>query len=702
MATLQRIRNKGGLLVAIIIGMALIAFILGDMLRSGSSLLQSKQMEIAEIDGNSISYKDYQKRVDELTEIYKMNSGQTSLDQKMMDQIREETWQNLVRELVMDDVYDELGISVGSEELFDMVQGQTIHPIIQNIFRNPNSGQVNRSAIIQFLKHLTESGTSAQRAYWMFIEKQISTERTLTKYNNLINKGLYVTKSEAKADLENKNSQASIQFVAESYFSVPDSAINVSDSELKKHYDAHKDEYEQEEMRRIEYVVFPVVASQDDDDQAKLWVSNLKSEFKETGDAVGFVNMNSDTRFNDSYYKKSELSPEIAEFAFAGKEGDIYGPYKESNSWKISKINKFENLPDSVKARHILLRVNSQEEAAVAKAKADSLVNLLKKGANFSKLAEANSQDPGSATKGGDLGWFKRGTMVKEFNDAAFLGKVNEIQQVPTQFGIHIIQVTRKGKTVPNVQLASIERKIEPGSATYQDAYSNASKFVGDNRDLAAFNKAIAEQGLNKQVANVSKTTKSISDIENSRLIIRSAFNNTEVGELVMSYEGTPIFELGDLFIVGAVSSATEEGTMSFDDVKVRVEMAVKKDKKAEYLISKMAGKNSLEELASEIGTEVREASNLNFESYTIPGIGSEPSLIGTLSSLDVNKSSAPIKGNNGVYVVKVTGVEDAGMQDVDANQQQLNTSMGYRANYQAYETLRKSTEIVDNRSKFY
>jgi len=702
MATLQKIRNQAGLLVAVIIGMALIAFILGDILRSSSSLLRSRQMKIAEIEGNSINYKDYQQRVDELADIYKLNTGRTSLDQKMVEQIREEAWQNLVREIVMGNVYKELGITVSSEELFDMVQGQNIHPIIQNIFRNPQTGQVNRSAVLQILKNLNESGTSAQKAQWMFIENQIVTERTLTKYNSLINKGLYVTSSEAKADLEEKNRRANIQFVGQSYYAVPDSAISISENELKEYYNANKDKYKQDKTCRIEYVVFPVVASQEDDDNAKQWINNIKQEFQKSDDAVAFVNMNSDNRFDDSFYKKSELSPEIAEFAFSGKEGDIYGPYKESNSWKIIKINKFESLPDSVNARHILLRITSQEEAVTAKERADSLVNLLEKGADFAKLAEENSQDPGSATKGGDLGWFKRGVMVPEFNKAAFHGKVNEIQLVNTQYGIHILQVTKQGKTAPNVQLAAVERKIEPGTVTYQNVYSEASKFAGENRDQASFDKAVAEQGLNKKVAEVHEYDKGIAGIENSRVIIRSAFNNSDVGELIMSYEDTPIFELGDQVVVGALVSKAEEGIMPFDLVKPRVEMAVKKDKKADYLANKMAGKESLSVIAAQLGTEVKEASGLNFESYSVPGIGPEPALIGKMSVLEAGEVSAPVKGNNGVYVIKVTGIENTGEEDVAANQQRLNTTMEYRANYEAYETIRENAEIVDNRSRFY
>jgi peptidyl-prolyl cis-trans isomerase D len=225
MATLQKIRNRAGLLVAIIIGLALVAFILGDMIRSGSSLLKPGQLEIADINGESVSYPDFQKKVDELAEIYKMNSGKTQLDEDAWAQVREQAWQNLVRELVMSDVYDDLGLTVTSDELFDMVQGANLHPIIQQLFRNQQTGQVDRSAILRFLKSLDTNATPEQKAYWLYIEKQIKEERIQTKYDNLISKGLYVTTAEAKEGLAEKNHQVDIQYVQVPFSAMSDSAV---------------------------------------------------------------------------------------------------------------------------------------------------------------------------------------------------------------------------------------------------------------------------------------------------------------------------------------------------------------------------------------------------------------------------------------------------------------------------------------------
>jgi len=702
MATLQKIRNQAGVLVAVIIGLALLAFILGDMLRSGRSLLRGKQMEIAEIAGKSIDYKEFQQKLNELTEIYKMNSGTNSVDQKTLDQIREQTWQNMVRHYVMTGIYKDLGIGVSSDELFDMVQGNNISPIVQQLFRDPQTGQVNRSAVLQFLKHLETNGTAQQKAYWLFMEKQIVSQREFTKYNDLVSKGLYVTTGEAKQDVANKNHQVDINFIAKTYASVPDSAVTVSDAAMQTYYNNHQELYKQDKARRIEYVVFPVKPSESDKESTHQWIEKIKSEFASAKDDVAFVNVNSDVPFDDSFYKKDELSPELGDFAFSGKVGDIYGPYKEGQTWKLTKIEKFENLPDSVRARHILIRVTNQADAPKAQALADSLKTLIQKGANFATLAEKYSQDPGSANNGGDLGWFRRGTMVKAFNDAAFSAKVNEVKEVKTQYGIHLLQVTKRGKTARNVQLATISRKIEPSSQTYQNVYSKASKFAGENQTEDAFNKAVAKEGLDKRYATIKEDQQNINGLKDARILIRSAFNNSEVGKLVVSYEGTPIFELGDNFVIAIVTGIQEKGIAPFSAVKDRVELAVRKQQKGDYIAKQMEGKSNLVALAAALNVNEKQAQNLTFNSYSVPGAGVEPAVIGAATTLGLHKVSNPIKGNNGVYMLEVTNIKQGTDTDIAGDKAQLMMTQSYQANTQAFETLKKESDIVDKRSKFY
>jgi len=701
MATLQKIRNRAGIAIAIFIGMALAAFILGDAFKSGSSIMRGKQMELAEIAGNSVSYQEFQKKVDELSEIYKMNSGKTAIDQNTLEQIKEQSWQGLVRNLTMKDIYNDLGIGVSSPELFDLVQGKNPSPIIQSIFRDPNTGTINRPALIQFLKYQQSNSGGKEHNYWLFIENQIVEEREFAKYNDLLSKGLYITNDEAKDNLKGRNRQFNIQFVAKPYASIPDNTVTVTDDELKKYYESHKDNYKEDNLRKIEYVSFPVIASKADEDKLIKWITGIKTEFAAIDDPTAYVNLNSDTPFDPSFYKKGELSPELGEFAFNGKVGDIYGAYKEKNSWKLAKVLKFEDLPDSVEARHILIKVNSQEELAKATATIDSIKNLIIKGAKFEDLARAKSQDPGSGNNGGSLGWFRRGMMVKPFEQAAFFGKLNDLQVVNTQFGVHLIQVTKRGTTVKNVQLAIIVRNIAPSSQTYQATYTLASKFVSENQNEKKFDAAVTAQGLNKKLADVHENDKDIPGLDNSRILIRAAYK-AEVGSLIVSSEGTPIFELGDQFVIVVLTGIQKEGIASLNMVKSSVELAVKKEKKAQELIAKMTGKTDLNQLASEMGVSVSEAQNLNFDSSSVPGAGNEPAIIGAASVLDANQISKPVKGNNGVYMVKVSAVTQGTDQDLSSEKFRLAAGINYRANTAAFDALKEGAKIIDKRAKFY
>ncbi len=702
MATLQKIRNRAGIAIAIFIGMALAAFILGDLFKSSSSIMRGKQMELAEIDGKTVTYPEFQAKVDELSEIYKMNSGKTSLDQKTTDQIKEQTWQSMVRNLTMKDIYENLGIGVSSTELFDLVHGKNPHAIIQSIFRDPNTGTINRGALIQFLKYQQTNSTGKEHNYWLFIENQIIEERSFSKYNNLLSKGILATTEEAKNDLKGLNHKANIQIAAKMYSSVSDSTVKVTDSELKAYYDKNKEKYKQENNRNIEYVTFPVVASKADEDKLIKWSNDIKAEFATVADPAAFVNINSDVPFDPSYFKKGELSPEIGNFAFAGKVGDIYGPYKEKNSWKLVKIQKFEELPDSVQARHILVKVNSQAELAKATATIDSFKNLiLVKGQKFEDLARTKSQDNGSANAGGALGWIRRGMMVKPFEDAAFFGKVNELQVVKTQFGMHLVQVTVRGKTAPNVQLATINRIIEPSSQTYQSTYTQASKFASSNQDPKKFNDAIVAQGLNKRMANIRENDKEVSGLENSRLLIRAAYK-AKTGTIVSGSEGTPIFEMGNQFVIAVLVSEQEKGIASLNTIKARVELEVRKEKKAQQLIEKMSGKSDLNQLVSSVGATLSEAKDISFDTYSIPGVGYEPAIAGAATALEGNQVSKPVIGTNGVYVVKVNSVNSGSDQDIAGNRQKMAASIGYRANMYAFEALRENAKIVDKRAKFY
>jgi len=704
MATLQRIRNRAGILVAGVIGLALLAFILGDMLNAGSSLMRPSQMKIAEINGKSVQYPDFQKKIEETAEIYKMNSGQTQLDDNAWMQVREQVWQDFVREAVMGDVYNELGLTVSSDELFDMIQGSNIHPIIQQLFTNPQTGQVDKSAILQFLKSLENNATDQRKAYWLYIEEQIKKERILTKYNNLIRQGLYVTKADAGSELKAKNKTANIRYISVPYASMSDSAVKVTDKELRDYYKVHQDEYKQAASRTIEYVTFPVTASQEDDQNTKKWIEDIKAEFASVKGNEEYVNVNSDVRFENIYQKKEDLTPELAELAFNGEAGQVYGPYKEGNTYKLAKVDDLRDLPDSVQARHILIRPETAGSYDKALALADSLKSLIEKGANFASLAEQYSEDPGSKVKGGDLGWFRRNQMVKPFEEACFNGEVNKVYPVTTQFGVHLIQPTQKGKLVKQARLAILTRNIEPSTQTYQKIYAQASKFASESQTNESFLKTIKSQNLTKKVAQVEENQQEVVGLVQSRPLVRAAFLADD-NNVLENNEGSTIFEFGNNFVVATLVAINEEGIAPFEEVKPRVELAVKRENKANALFVKVreaAKGNPLEATAQKLNTEVKDASDINFSMYTIPALGVEPAVTGTVAALEKDKISPPIKGNTAIYVIKVVSFTEKTDENVEEEQQRLSQALGYRANYQAFEAQRKAVEIEDKRSKFY
>ena len=708
MATLQTIRTKAGLLVAIVIGISLAAFILGDMFQGGSSLFQGDRLEIGEVEGQSIQYPEFQQQVEELGEIYRMNTQESQLDESTWVQVREQAWQNTVRRIIMDDVYENLGVSVSSEELFDMLQGTNLHPIVQQLFQNPNTGQVDRSAVVRFLQNL-ESGAVApeQREYWLYLEDQIVEQRIQTKYNNLVGKGLFVTTEEAQKSLEAKNKQVSFDYIALSRNTVADSQVVVTEKDLKDYYNANQENYRQEKNRRIEYITFPVTPSDADYQDAQQWVTDAVSDFASAEDNVAFVNSNSDESFDNTWYKQNELPADIATWIFEGdaEVGDIFGPYFEDEAYKLAKLHASEMMPDSVEARHILLQVSTQQELLSQQELADSLKTAIENGSNFGELAQEYSADQGSAIQGGELGWFGRGQMVEPFEEAAFNNEINEVTIVNSQFGIHVIQTTDRGNLSRQVQVAYLVRNVVPSTQTYQNVYARASEFAGDVTNKAEFDAAVEEQNLNKRAASLGENDRNVAGLENARPLVRAAYESKE-GRLLQDTQGSTIFDLNDNFVIATLASATEEGIADFESVRDRVELAVTREKKAEFLKEKasaaMEGKTDLTAIASELDATIESASNINFNAVQIPGVGMEPAVIGTATTLDTDQISKPVAGNSGVYIVQVTSVTEGTNQDVESEQLQLAQNLTFRAQSQAYNAHREIAEIEDQRSKFY
>jgi len=700
MAILQGIRNKAGLLVSIVIGLALFAFIMGDLMRSGRSLLRGDVNEIAEIGGNSVSYKEYYALVEQLTDNYKRNTNKSGLDEETTEQIREQAWETLVKNYVMQEAYESLGIDVSPEEVFDMVQGQNIDKQVMQIpiFKNKQTGQFDRALVIRFLKSLDQDPSGNARVSWLAFEKVLIENRKLTKFFNLIKKGYYVPKVIAKEMQQNDNKKVNFNYVVKNYASISDSTITVSDEAIKKYYNDHINTYDREESRDINYITFDIIPSEQDNEMAKKWINDIIVDFKNAKDDKTFIDINSDQPFDDKWYKQGELPAKIDSFMFASDTGAIYGPYFEDNAYKLSKLSAIALLPDSAKARHILIQPSEDLPYPKARALADSIKNLLKNGADFVSLARQYSADKNSLAKDGDLGWFKSGDMVKEFEDSVFMAKKGDIITTTSQFGIHVVEVEDKGPETKKVQVATIVRNVEPSDATRQVYYAKASRFAGENNTSEKFNAAIDKEGMTKRIAsNLKKMDKTIAGLESPREVIKWAYT-AEKGDI------SPVFELGDKFVVAELTKVVEKGPAPLEDVENEIKVAVVKEIKGQKLIEKFTQANAktLEEYSSKLNLPLQNAENVVFSAYTIPGAGIEPEVIATATTIQPNIMSQPIAGNNGVFVLQVISTDTVGTATIESEQMKLSRDVIYRVDYQAYDALKKAANINDERSKFF
>lgn len=696
MATLQKIRSKGPL-IAIVIGIALFAFILGDLIQNGSSFFGNSQFTVAKINGKELSYQEYQARIYEVEEYYKMRTGQT-LSEDVSEQIRTSVWEMIVREYTLAENLEKIGIGVSSDELFDMVQGNNVDPQIKQAFVNQETGVFDPALVMQFLKQMEEDQTGQSKAIWLYIENEIRENRFYNKYYALVQKGLFVTTEEAKSENFERNYIVDMKIASKTYNTISDSTISVTDAELKSYYKKHQKEYEQEETRDIAYITFDIVPSSEDSIATYNQIKSLYKDFTEISkdDLERFVNLNSDNPYEIQQYKKGDKSNEKMDNIIAESDiGSVYGPYLEDGAYKLMKLMGQDTI-EEVNARHILIS-KDKENIERGNKIADSLIKVIKKGGDFTELAAKFSDDPGSKNKGGDLGWFGEGVMVTPFNDACFNGKVGDIVKVETDFGVHVIEIL--GKEAPQTYV-TIDMEIIPSQKTYQKFYSKASEFAGINRTQEQFDAAVEENKYTKKVApSLTQATTVIAGLENPRELIRWAYQ-VEKGDV------SDVFELGDRYVVAIVTETREKGIAPFEQVKEQVELAVKKEKKAEQIISELSSQTftDIDAVAEHFGSNVNPVNSVSFNSYSIAGAGYEPNILAKAVSVEKDVLVGPIKGENGVYYFTITSITPPQEEDIDwtTNTEKLTTTLQSRANYQAFEALKKAADIEDNRAKFF
>lgn len=716
MSVLEKIRSKTGLLVGIV-GLALLIFVLESLLGSGGALFSSQDRLVGIIDGDKVDATHFKTKVDEqVAQIQKANPN-AQMDEKTKEQIIDQVWNQMINDEVIKTQFKKVGVSVSDDELYDLM---LVHPhayVIQQLtdqqtgkvyeqFARPD-GTLDPAKLNGFVNQMT----AEQETFWKQLEKSVIEVRTAEKYNNLLKKGLYVTTAEAKEALVAQTKQVNTNFVMKRYASVSDSTVKVTDDDIAAYYNKHKNEFKvKETTRKIEYIAYDVMPSKLDYEDLQKEAVAIAEAFKTKSakEDSSYIAQESDGEqvVISNFTKKNMIISDST--VFGAPKGTVYGPYTEGTFIKIYKLEDVKSIADSAKVRHILIGLQSQRSQKqrtpeAARRMADSLLVLLKaKQVSFDTLVKTVSDDGGSLNNGGDYGWFDENKgFVDAFKSAGLEGTVGNISIVPTQFGFHIIEVLGVSKTRHNsYKVAQISKLIAPSSETTQDYFKQASDFAGQNQTTDLFNKSVEAQKLNKRIAdNIKENEKTIAGLENPKELIRWIYKSKK-GEI------SPVFEFKDRFIVANLVSVKERGVAPLEEVKEDAKAKAIRDKKAETFITefntKAGAAKTAEDIAAKMGLMPEKADNLTFSSYNVAAIGREDALIGTATSMKANTTSKAIKGDNGVFVVCVTSVNEMPLpKDFKAKQKEVEQANASRVDYELYEALKDKANIEDHRGKF-
>ncbi len=695
MAVIGMIRSKFGTLMIIVIGLAMIAFLLGDILSQGGSFF-SQDTSVGEIAGREIDARVFEQRVEIEMAKYQQQQGRTA-DETTGNMIRERVWNDMLRDFVLGDQLAELGIDVSTKELYDMFAGPDPHPLVVQSFTDPNTGQFNQQQVIQTLKQLDQMPPE-NKVQWDEFQRALIQQRITDKYNGLIKSGLYVTHFETKEAYLDANRKYNIKYVAKNYNQLSDSMVTYDDGDLKSYYNEHKEQYEQEESRTIKVVMFPVDPSVEDWKAAEEEINGIYEEFAATKEDTNFLASNFGATADIRYYNEDKLPVAGDSVLLEDSLGTTLKPALVGFEYRIVKLLNKKTTPDSVKARHILIEPNRAMTVEGAKNFADSLKKLVQEGgADFAELAKANSKDAGSAVKGGDLGYFTFDKMVPPFANACFDGKVGDMPIVESQFGVHLIEITEQQGSVNQMLLASLTYNVEPSNATYEAVYGKATDFSLNSGDFTTYMKLSEEGGMPIQEATLKPGDRNVLDLESSRGLVRWAYSNEE-GKISEAQQ------YGKKFVVAALTSAKEDGIPELEKIKDEIIVEVIKDKKGELMAEKLGGGSTLDEAAHKWESQVQEAPDVVFSNFAIPGIGTEPKVLGTIATMQKGQTSIAIQGDNGIFMVKIEEAIIPPTDGVDMSEfkQQLKQSRESGVDYSVFEALKEKAGVKDERHKFY
>ena len=682
MAMIEKIRNQRVLLF-VVLGIGMLGFLVPfDAVIALTG--QGAARNVGSVNGSSISGTEYQDAVKNRRSLGFTGDGLTN-----------EVWNDLTTDLVLSTEFSSAGIVVTDKEYQEMLFGDIDSGYMSRAFYS--NGDNKRTWVENFTQMLT---TPRGKQNFLRYKDVIVSKRKREKFDALVNRGVYANSLEGKYDYLNGNRQAEFKYVVKLFKNIPDSAVNVSDSDVRAYYNAHKSdkEFEQSEGRDVSLIKIPVGASVEDLDALNAELAEIKEAWSNIEDKKAFAE--ADESGLITTLSPSQVETNVDESAFFDvKVGSMVGPYSKGDNMIIANVLSRSMVPDTAaRVRHILLQakdVKDADEMAKLNAKADSLVKIIKSGQDFGSLAARYSDDPGSKSNGGVYEFFPKGQMVPPFNDFSFNKRIGAIGSVETSYGVHVIEVLDRRYKIEEAEVAMITRQVGASDATKRDAYSAANEFAieySNKEDLVA---AAEEAGYTtSEAVNVIRAAQTLSGIRDARELVGWIYS-AEEGEI-----SHPIIA-DKTYVVAVVDLIKEDGDPSFEAVEDKMIEGATKEAKAELYVELMDG-NNLEEIASNIGGSVKTAFKANMKTSAISGSGSgaEPVVVGSAFSIPVGNMSNPIVGDNGVWVIapqEITEPEEK--TDFLEEQTQLVTRAQGGLSIAVTNAMVESSNVEDNRN---
>lgn len=674
MASLNTLRTKGGWFLTIIIAVALLAFIASDF--GGRN--KGKDPVVGTINGTKVRYTDFLNERDRQMQMVQ-GAGEDA-----QDEAGQRAWSELVSRTVLQPGFAKLGLSVSQEEQKDMLSGTGggyISPVVQQYFMNPETGAFDAKLMGQFL----QSASPEQYQMWLNIKNQVNDERLFSKYATLASNGVYINDLELNRAVDGENAVRDVRVVFKPYSLIADSTVQVSDGEMRKYYDAHKERFRRGASRNLEYVVFDIVPSANDKAEAKGRADELAAQFAEAADPAQFAQTNSDDKTPAQFVREDALSaPVLAAIA----AGEMYGPVLEGENYVISRLAERRAVPDSVTFGALVL---SADKAALA----DSLAGIANAG-NFIALATQYSEETG-AMAGGQSMAIDPAQMPPVLSDALLKAPVGSIARAENGGYIFLMNVVGKSAAINKVKLATVTLAVRAGAATHAEATNKARDFYTKaSASKADFDKTATEMSLPKRVATVANTDRTIEGLENSRALIQWAFTSKqgavrEPDELSRDY-----------IIVSTLTGVHEAGIAPFEEAKTQIRSLLVQRKKGDMLAETLTGA-SLSAVAQSQNLTISEAQGIKLSAFAVGELGFEPRLVGAIcATKDTGKLSKPVRGTQGVYAFEVVNVASEENIDAAGMRVRMESMNQYMLNSVLMNALFEKSNVVDERVKYF